>query len=124
MPPTHSPGSCAPAFLPAGETISGVGLHVLQLAAFDACTNTRAQTTVSKSFDAISQQSVKQKTFVGLHTVWKTVSKQRDADISGQEQGLFVPRGSVGLRDWIQLQYGLGKWGGSEGQHHALRKVR
>lgn len=108
MPPTHSPGSCVHAFLPAGETISGVGLHVLQLAAFDACTNTGAQTTVSKSFDAISQQSVKQKTFVGLHTVWKTLSKQRDADISGQEQGLFVPvalldseTGSNSSIDWV-----------------------
>lgn len=62
--------------------ISGVGLHMLKLATFDACTNTGAQTTVSKSFDAISQQSVKQKTFVGLHTAWKTVSKQKDIDIS------------------------------------------
>lgn len=87
-----------------------MGLHVLQLAAFDACTNTGAQATVSKSFDAISQQSVKQKTFVGLHTVWKTVSKQRDADISGQEQGLFVgspvalldsKTGSNSSIDWV-----------------------
>lgn len=70
--------------------MSGTGLHVPELTAFDACTNTEAQTTVSKCFDAISQQSVKQKCFVGFHTARKTVSTQKDADIIRQEHGLFV----------------------------------
>lgn len=70
--------------------MSGAGLHVLGLTAFDACTNTEAQTTVSKCFDAISQQSVKQKSFVGFHTARKKVSTQKDADISRRERGLFV----------------------------------
>lgn len=70
--------------------MSGAGLDVPELAAFDARTNKKAQTTVSKCFDAISQQSVKQKSFVGFHTTWKTVSTQKDADISRQERGLFV----------------------------------
>lgn len=61
---------------------SGAGLHVPALAAFDAWTNTEAQTTLSKCFDAISQQSVKQKSFVGFHTARKTVSTQKDTHIS------------------------------------------
>lgn len=42
--------------------------HMLKLFPFDACTNTGAETTDSKCFDAISQQSVKQKTFVAFYT--------------------------------------------------------
>lgn len=126
MPPSHSPGCWVAASLPAGEMISGAGLHVLKLAMFDAYTNTGAQTTVSKSFDAISQQSVKQKTFVSLHTAWKSVSKQKDADISWQEQGLFVGSAvslldskteSHSSMDWVT---GEGWCVFSEGQHHAL----
>lgn len=37
------------------------------LSAFDACTNCAAETRASKCFDAISQQSVKQKTFVAFY---------------------------------------------------------
>lgn len=63
--------------------ISGTGFHVLELSPFDACTNTGDETTVSKCFDAISQQSVKQKTFVAFYTAReKTVSTQKDAEIS------------------------------------------
>lgn len=65
---------------------------MLEHSPFDACTNTGAETTVSKCFDAISQQSVKQKTFVAFYTVHgkKTVSTQKDAEISQQEPSLFV----------------------------------
>ena len=42
--------------------------YILERSPFDACTNTGAETTVSKCFDAISQQSVKQKTFVAFDT--------------------------------------------------------
>lgn len=73
--------------------ISGTGFHVLERSPFDACTNTGAETTVSKCFDAISQQSVKQKTFVAFYTAHgkkKTVSTQKDAEISRQEPSLFV----------------------------------
>lgn len=41
---------------------------MLKLFPFDACTNTGGETTDSKCFDAISQQSVKQKTFVAFYT--------------------------------------------------------
>lgn len=44
---------------------------MLELSPFDACTNTGAETTVSKCFDAINQQSVKQKTFVAFYTACK-----------------------------------------------------
>lgn len=70
--------------------MSGAGPHVPELAAFDAWTNTEAQTTVSKCFDAISQRSVKQKSFVGFYTARKTVSTQKDTDINRQERGLFA----------------------------------
>lgn len=63
----HTPPVSDFLHLSAGEMISGTGFHVLELSAFDACTNTEAETTVSKCFDAISQQSVKQKTFVAFY---------------------------------------------------------
>lgn len=40
---------------------------MLKRSPFDARTNTGAETTDCKCFDAISQQSVKQKTFVALY---------------------------------------------------------
>lgn len=53
-----------------------------ELGAFDACTNTEALMQLAKS--------VKQKSFVGFHTAQKTVSTQKDTDISRSEHGLFV----------------------------------
>lgn len=73
MPPSHSPDfwflhSCIPSCW-----IDDIWhrFHVLELSPFDACTNTGPETTVSKCFDAISQQSVKQKTFVAFYTARK-----------------------------------------------------
>lgn len=59
---------------------------MLELSPFDACTNTGAETTVSKCFDAISQQSVKQKPFVAFYTPCEnnvnTKGTQRSVDRS------------------------------------------
>lgn len=64
--------------------------HVLDRSLFDACTNTGAETTVSKCFDAISQQSVKLKNFVAFFMRrTKTFSTQKDAEFSRQEPSLF-----------------------------------
>lgn len=61
---------------------------VLDRSLFDACTNTGAETTVSKCFDAISQQSVKQKTFVAFYTAQKKPivnTKGRRVQLTGAE---------------------------------------
>ena len=52
--------------------------HMLEFSLFDACKDTRAEKTVPKCFDAISQQSVKQKTFVAFYTrKWKQCQHKR-----------------------------------------------
>ena len=62
MPPSHSPGFCVLAFPTTLDRfylarVPSAGARSL----FDACTNTVGETTVSKCFDAISQQCMKQK---------------------------------------------------------------
>lgn len=62
--------------------------RALQLCPFDACTNTGNETAVSKCFDAISQQSVKQKTFVA----WKQCQHKRTRrSVDRSRVSLFMP---------------------------------
>lgn len=62
---------------------------MLKLFPFDACTNTGGETTDSKCFDAISQQSVKQKTFVAFYTAREnSVNSKGRSDQSTEAESL------------------------------------
>lgn len=111
--------------------ISGIGLalHAEALPPFDAGTNTAAETAASNSFDAISQQSVKQKPFVA---VLRSAQKQRYKDVrlhkrmadeSSVVEAHSPPRGK-----WCGFSLKLGKRqmsdeGGSNGTDGALCSV-
>lgn len=77
--------------------------HMLELSLFDACTNTEAETTVSKCFDAISQQSVKQKTFVAFHTKHENsvnTKGRRDQSTVAESLCLCHSIPCVSVTDW------------------------
>jgi len=65
---------------------------MLKLSPFDACINTGAETTHCKCFDAISQQSVKQKTFVASYTARvSSVNTKGRRDQSTEAESLLKP---------------------------------
>lgn len=92
--------------------------HMLKLFPFDACTNTGGETTDSKCFDAISQQSVKQKTFVAFYTAREnSVNSKGRRDQSTEAVSLLMPlhllclgqaeRGSNTHTKWVKDRGGM-----------------
>lgn len=93
--------------------------HMLKLFPFDACTNTGSETTHSKCFDAISQQSVKQKTFVAFYTTRgkQCQHKRTRRSVHRSRVSLLMPlhplclgqaeRGSNSHTNWVKDRGGM-----------------